>query len=112
MITILGIPPFFDLDQSRDAPESGMKAESGKEGGREGGLREGLNTGKPRRSGVSHHECQLSFSTWSKPSSTGVSRPKMDTSTVSFCVVGSTSEITAGIVVNGPSVTVTWSPTA
>ena len=51
--------------------------------------------------------CYWSFSTWLKPSSTGVSRPKMDTSTVSFCVVGSTSETTAAIVVNGPSVTVT-----
>ena len=46
-------------------------------------------------------------STWLKPSSTGVSRPKMDTSTVSFCVDGSTSETTAAMVVNGPSVTVT-----
>lgn len=37
----------------------------------------------------------------------GVSRPKIDTSTVSFCVAGSTSETTADIDVNGPSVTVT-----
>ena len=50
---------------------------------------------------------QANFSTWLKPSSTGVSRPKMDTSTVSFCVDGSTSETTAAMVVNGPSVTVT-----
>ena len=35
----------------------------------------------------------------------------MDTSTVSFCVVGSTSDTTAAMVANGPSVTVTWSPT-
>lgn len=60
-----------------------------------------------------HHDCEMmpstyaSFSTCSKPSSTGVSRPKIETSTVSFCVVGSTSETTADIVANGPSVTVT-----
>lgn len=47
------------------------------------------------------------FSTCSKLSSTGVSLPKMETSTVSFCVAGSTSETTAGIVAKGPSVTVT-----
>ena len=33
--------------------------------------------------------------------------PEDGTSTVSFCVVGSTSETTAAIVANGPSMTVT-----
>lgn len=51
------------------------------------------------------------FSTWLKPSSTGVSRPKMLTSTLSFCVSGLTSDTTAGIVAKGPSITVTDSPT-
>src|SRR5690606_40533061 len=36
--------------------------------------------------------------TWWKPSSTGVSRPKIDTSTLSFWATGLTSEIVAGSV--------------
>ena len=46
-----------------------------------------------------------------KPSSTGVSRPKIDTSTLIFCVSALISEIVAGNVSNGPSMTVTDSPT-
>src|SRR5699024_10434564 len=42
---------------------------------------------------------------------TGVSRPKMDTSTLSFWLSALISEIVAGNVSNGPSVTVTDSPT-
>ena len=61
----------------------------------------------PQCAGSFKKSYQDSFSTWLKPNSTGVSRPKMDTSTVSFWVVGSTSETTAAMVVNGPSVTVT-----
>lgn len=59
------------------------------------------------RVALPNYTVQTSFSTCSKPSSTGVSRPKIDTSTVSFCVDGSTSDTTADIVANGPSVTVT-----
>ena len=50
--------------------------------------------------------------TWLKDSSTGVSRPKMETSTLSFWVSGLISEIVAGRVSNGPSMTVTDSPTS
>ena len=50
------------------------------------------------------------LATWVKDSSTGVSRPKMDTSTFSFWVSGLISEIVAGRVSNGPSITVTDSP--
>src|SRR5436190_497234 len=48
--------------------------------------------------------------TWSKESSTGVSRPKIDTRTLSFCVSGLISLTVAGSVANGPSMTVTDSP--
>src|SRR5262250_468401 len=50
--------------------------------------------------------------TWSKESSTGVSRPKIDTSTLSFWVSGLISFTVAGSVANGPSITVTDSPTS
>src|SRR5690606_38722892 len=50
--------------------------------------------------------------TWLNDSSTGVSRPKIDTSTLSFWVSGLTSLIVAGKVANGPSMTVTDSPTS
>src|SRR3954447_19286980 len=50
--------------------------------------------------------------TWLKPSSTGVSRPKIDTSTLSFWASTLTSLIVAGNVANGPSITVTDSPTS
>src|SRR6202035_2600393 len=50
--------------------------------------------------------------TWSKESSTGVSRPKMDTSTLSFWVSELISFTVAGSVANGPSITVTDSPTS
>src|SRR5579875_271968 len=52
------------------------------------------------------------FETWSNESSTGVSRPKIDTSTLSFWVTGLTSFTVAGSVANGPSITVTDSPTS
>src|SRR4029079_12958784 len=50
------------------------------------------------------------LATWLKDSSTGVSRPKMETSTLSFWFSALISEIVAGKVSNGPSVTVTDSP--
>src|SRR3954468_1707864 len=52
------------------------------------------------------------LATWAKESSTGVSRPKIETSTLSFCVSVLISEIVAGRVSNGPSMTVTDSPTS
>jgi hypothetical protein len=45
-------------------------------------------------------------------SSTGVSRPKIETSTFSFWASGLISLIDAGSVANAPSVTVTESPTS
>ena len=47
-----------------------------------------------------------------KVSSTGVSRPKMLTSTLSLCCSALTSLMEAGSVANGPSMTVTDSPTS
>src|SRR5699024_5541493 len=52
------------------------------------------------------------FATWLNDSTTGVSRPKIDTKTLSFWVSGLISEIVAGRVSNGPSITVTDSPTS
>src|SRR6202012_4338998 len=52
------------------------------------------------------------LATWSKESSTGVSRPKIDTSTLSFWVSALISFTVAGSVANGPSITVTDSPTS
>jgi hypothetical protein len=52
-----------------------------------------------------------SFWTWSKASSTGVSRPKIETSTLSFCWSALISEMDPGSCANGPEVTVTDSPT-
>src|SRR5690606_1863287 len=51
------------------------------------------------------------LATCENDSSTGVSRPKIETSTLSFCCSGLISEIVAGRVSKGPSVTVTDSPT-
>ena len=45
--------------------------------------------------------------TWLNDSSTGVSRPKIETSTFSFCASMLISLIVAGRVANGPSMTVT-----
>src|SRR5699024_6175288 len=64
---------------------------------------------RARRAGSAR---QSIFSTCVKPNSTGVSRPKIETSTLSFCAAASTSEILAGSVANGPSMTVTDSPTS
>src|SRR6478609_9383376 len=50
------------------------------------------------------------FWTWLKLSSTGVSRPKIETRTLSFWASGLISEIEAGSVANAPSMTVTDSP--
>src|SRR3954470_7789217 len=50
--------------------------------------------------------------TWLNDSSTGVSRPKIDTRTFSFWPSALTSLIVAGSVANGPSMTVTDSPTS
>src|SRR6478609_1021765 len=52
------------------------------------------------------------LATWLNDSSTGVSRPKIETSTLSFWVSALISEIVAGRVSNGPSMTVTDSPTS
>src|SRR6478609_5563507 len=52
------------------------------------------------------------LATWAKDSSTGVSRPKIETSTLSFWVSLLISEIVAGRVSKGPSMTVTDSPTS
>src|SRR4051812_50038425 len=52
------------------------------------------------------------FATWLNDSSTGVSRPKIETSTLSFWASGLISEIVAGRVSKGPSMTVTDSPTS
>src|SRR4051794_6743091 len=49
--------------------------------------------------------------TWEKASSTGVSRPKMETRTLPFCASTLPSLIVAGSVAKGPSMTVTDSPT-
>src|SRR4029450_8985685 len=54
--------------------------------------------------------CAQILATWAKDSSTGVSRPKIETSTLSFCVSGLISEIVAGRVSNGPSITVKEPP--
>src|SRR6516165_2470858 len=58
-----------------------------------------------------HARAQI-LETWSKESSTGVSRPNIDTSTLSFWVSGLISLTVAGSVANGPSITVTDSPTS
>src|SRR5215210_7588971 len=55
--------------------------------------------------------CAQILATWLNDSSTGVSRPKIETSTLSFWLSALISEIEAGSVSNGPSVTVTDSPT-
>src|SRR4051794_32457341 len=49
---------------------------------------------------------------WLNDNSTGVSRPKMETSTCSFCCSALISLMVAGRVANGPSMTVTDSPTS
>src|SRR3712207_5428142 len=59
-----------------------------------------------------HRGPSHNFWTWLNDSSTGVSRPKMDTSTCSFCCSALISLIVAGSVANGPSMTVTDSPTS
>src|SRR5215472_11156259 len=61
--------------------------------------------------GIANCSSQI-FATWSNESSTGVSRPKMDTRTLSFWVTELTSSTVAGSVANGPSITVTDSPTS
>src|SRR6476620_2988181 len=55
--------------------------------------------------------CHQILATWVNDSSTGVSRPKMETRTLSFCASALTSLMVAGNVANGPSLTVTDSPT-
>src|SRR3954447_15002997 len=52
------------------------------------------------------------LATWLKLSSTGVSRPEMETSTFNFCWSALISLIDAGSEANAPSVTVTESPTS
>src|SRR3954471_3635634 len=50
--------------------------------------------------------------TWLNDSSTGVSRPKIETRTCSFCCSALISLIVAGSVANGPSMTVSDPPTS
>src|ERR1019366_5232329 len=61
-------------------------------------------------------DCHAPFrqilATWLNESSTGVSRPKIETSTLSFWLSGLISEMGAGRGSNGPSMTVTDSPTS
>ena len=52
------------------------------------------------------------LATWLKFSSTGVSRPKIETSTLSFCWSALISLIVAGSEAKAPSVTVTESPSS
>src|SRR3712207_506852 len=52
------------------------------------------------------------LATWLNDSSTGVSRPKIETSTCSFCCSALISLMVAGSVAKGPSMTVTDSPTS
>src|SRR4028119_2519997 len=52
------------------------------------------------------------LATWVNDSSTGVSRPKIETSTCSFACSALISLMVAGRVANGPSMTVTDSPTS
>src|SRR5690625_2680685 len=54
----------------------------------------------------------LYLATWLDDSSTGVSPPQIDTRTLSFWVSGLISDIVAGSVSYGPSITVTDSPTS
>src|SRR5690606_6257723 len=61
-----------------------------------------------------HGRCRAArqiLATWLNDSSTGVSRPKMETRTLSFWFSTLISGIAGGSVANGPSVTVTDSPT-
>src|SRR3954468_22038181 len=67
--------------------------------------------GSSRPLGGARGACQI-LATWLNESSTGVSRPKIDTSTLSFWASGLISEMVAGRVSNGPSMTVTVSPTS
>src|SRR5215210_2272336 len=75
-------------------------------GGPAAGSRHELASGGGQR-GPSHN-----LATWVNDSSTGVSRPKIETSTWSFCCSGLISLMVAGSVANGPSMTVTDSPTS
>src|SRR3954447_14790177 len=54
--------------------------------------------------------CHQTFLTWSKPTSTGVSLPKMDTSTFSFAASSLISEISPEKSDSGPDTTFTDSP--
>src|SRR5690606_5992963 len=70
-----------------------------------------MSEGRPSRQAASRtFHCSQIFETWLNDSSTGVSRPKIETSTLSFCDSGLISLTEAGSVANGPSMTVTDSP--
>src|ERR1035437_2191083 len=56
------------------------------------------------------HRAGQSFFTWSKPTSTGVSRPKIDTSTLSRAASSLISEISPEKSDRGPETTLTDSP--
>src|SRR4051794_32113655 len=74
---------------------------------------EGLAAGgRPARSVGWRAPRSYNLATWVNESSTGVSRPKIETSTCSFCCSALISLIVAGRVANGPSMTVTDSPTS
>src|SRR5262249_22024569 len=63
------------------------------------------------RTGTSVRLFQI-LETWLNDSSTGVSRPKIETRTLSFWASALISLTVAGSVANGPSITVTDSPTS
>src|SRR4051812_3819435 len=74
---------------------------------------EGLGAGaRPARSVGWGAPRSYNLATWVNESSTGVSRPKIETRTCSFCCSALISLIVAGRVANGPSMTVTDSPTS
>src|ERR1044072_6021550 len=56
--------------------------------------------------------CDQILATWLNDSSTGVSRPKIETSTLSFWVSGLISEIVAGRGIDGPFLKGPASPTS
>src|SRR5664279_6613081 len=74
---------------------------------------DGSGCGRWGRWGVvgAHARTDQILATWVNDNSTGVSRPKIETSTLSFWASGLTSLMVAGSVANGPSITVTDSPT-
>src|ERR1022692_1423973 len=65
---------------------------------------------RPRTPPRAGHRLAQSFFTWSKPTSTGVSRPKIDTKTLSLAASSLISEISPEKSESGPETTLTDSP--